>query len=70
MVDRFGRFAPLNGLLDSFALASAATSKPEQGGLFRWVVSAPIFSRIMSEALRFSNVPPDNIEEPEKTRAN
>ncbi|WP_145137550.1 peptidoglycan D,D-transpeptidase FtsI family protein [Pseudomonas duriflava] len=35
--------------------------EPSKGGYYGGVVSAPVFSRVMSGALRLMNVPPDNL---------
>lgn len=38
--------------------------EPSKGGYFGGLVSAPVFSKVMSGTLRLMNVPPDNLPAP------
>jgi cell division protein FtsI (penicillin-binding protein 3) len=38
--------------------------EPSKGGYFGGLVSAPVFSKVMSGTLRLMNVPPDNLPPP------
>ncbi|MNG27697.1 Peptidoglycan synthase FtsI precursor [compost metagenome] len=38
--------------------------EPGKGGYFGGLVSAPVFSKVMSGTLRLMNVPPDNLPPP------
>ncbi|MGY1917412.1 peptidoglycan D,D-transpeptidase FtsI family protein [Pseudomonas tolaasii] len=60
----FAGFAPASD--PRFAIV-VVIDNPTKAGYFGGLVSAPIFSRIMTEALRISNIPPDDLEEIKKT---
>ncbi len=57
----FSLFAGLAPASDPRIVAVVAIDEPE-GDYFGGLVAAPVFSRVVSDALRLMNIPPDDIE--------
>ena len=56
----FAGFAPVQD--PRFAIV-VVIDNPRKNGYFGGLVAAPVFSRVMAEALRMYNIPPDNLGE-------
>ncbi|QRY81603.1 penicillin-binding protein 2 [Pseudomonas sp. PDNC002] len=54
----FAGFAPMN---NPRYVAVVVIDEPSKAGYFGGLVSAPVFSKVMSGTLRLMNVPPDNL---------
>jgi len=57
----FAGFGPMS---DPRYAIVVVIDEPGKGGYFGGLVSAPVFSKVMSGALRLMNVPPDNLPPP------
>jgi cell division protein FtsI (penicillin-binding protein 3) len=61
----FAGFGPMS---DPRYAIVVVIDEPSKGGYFGGLVSAPVFSKVMSGTLRLMNVPPDNLPPPPKQR--
>ncbi|WNW11694.1 penicillin-binding protein 2 [Pseudomonas sp. DTU_2021_1001937_2_SI_NGA_ILE_001] len=61
----FAGFGPMSN--PRYAIV-VVIDEPSKGGYFGGLVSAPVFSKVMSGTLRLMNIPPDNLE-PEQAAA-
>jgi cell division protein FtsI (penicillin-binding protein 3) len=57
----FAGFGPMS---DPRYAIVVVIDEPSKGGYFGGLVSAPVFSKVMSGTLRLMNVPPDNLPAP------
>ncbi len=63
----FAGFGPMS---DPRYAIVVVIDEPSKGGYFGGLVSAPVFSKVMSGTLRLMNVPPDNLPAPSTQQAN
>lgn len=59
----FAGFGPMS---DPRYAIVVVIDEPSKGGYFGGLVSAPVFSKVMSGTLRLMNVPPDNLPTPQQ----
>jgi cell division protein FtsI (penicillin-binding protein 3) len=62
----FAGFGPMS---DPRYAIVVVIDEPGKGGYFGGLVSAPVFSKVMSGTLRLMNVPPDNLPPPATQQA-
>ncbi|WP_170831769.1 peptidoglycan D,D-transpeptidase FtsI family protein [Pseudomonas monteilii] len=62
----FAGFGPMS---DPRYAIVVVIDEPSKGGYFGGLVSAPVFSKVMSGTLRLMNVPPDNLPQPATQQA-
>lgn len=62
----FAGFGPMS---DPRYAVVVVIDEPGKGGYFGGLVSAPVFSKVMSGTLRLMNVPPDNLPAPTEQQA-
>ncbi|WP_409567053.1 peptidoglycan D,D-transpeptidase FtsI family protein [Pseudomonas sp.] len=61
-------FAGFGPMKDPRIAIAVVIDEPSKSGYFGGLVSAPVFSRVMSGALRLMNVAPDNLPPPEEIK--